>query len=83
MIPKKPQPMNKAEYEATAERFLAGENTGAKTKKTKACRSELKYYNLPLPKQLHAKAKGIAAALDISLQEYIIMAIEHENQARS
>lgn len=79
MIPKKPQPMAKADYEATAERFLTGSNAGDKTKKTKAYR----YYNLPLPKQLHAKAKGIAAALDISLQEYIIMAIEHENQAKS
>jgi predicted HicB family RNase H-like nuclease len=79
MIPKKPQPMAKADYEATAERFLTGSNAGDKTKKTK----DYRYYNLPLPKQLHAKAKGIAAALDISLQEYIIMAIEHENQARS
>lgn len=43
MIPKKPQPMAKADYEATAERFLTGSNAGDKTKKTKAYR----YYNLP------------------------------------
>lgn len=33
MIPKKPQPMAKADYEATAERFLTGSNAGDKTKK--------------------------------------------------
>lgn len=90
MLPSKPM-MSDKEREAAAERFIngSGSNTApiapaqrSKQKSVTNIRNKegIKMYNVPLPTEVHKKAKNCANNLGITLAQYVINAIAEANE---
>ncbi len=78
MIPKKPKTIT-AQQEAAIENFINGEQPITKNKTTNKDKTDVKMYNLPMPKELHATAKYKATLKGQTLLAYILEAIEEKN----
>lgn len=78
MIPKKPKTIT-AQQEAAIENFINGEQPITKDKTTNKDKTDVKMYNLPMPKELHATAKYKATLKGQTLLAYILEAIEEKN----
>lgn len=78
MIPKKPKTIT-AQQEAAIENFINGEQPITKNKTTNKDKTDIKMYNLPMPKELHATAKYKATLKGQTLLAYILEAIEEKN----
>lgn len=84
-IPTRPK-MTKEETEIMQEQFMRGERITdkpaeikpVKTKNT-ASKGNVKMYNLPMPIDVHAKAKMLALMEGKSLADYIISAVRKAN----
>lgn len=78
MIPKKPKTIT-AQQEAAIESFINGSQPTTKKQTTSIDKTNIKMYNLPMPKELHATAKYKATLKGQTLLAYILEAIEEKN----
>lgn len=78
MIPRKPKTIT-AQQEAAIESFINGKEPTKNNKTATKDKTDIKMYNLPMPKELHATAKYKATLKGQSLLAYILEAIEEKN----
>ncbi|PWM77014.1 MAG: hypothetical protein DBY32_09320 [Phascolarctobacterium sp.] len=86
-IPTRPK-MTKEETELVQEQFMRGNrlpdikqiNDKSKRAKNTGGKNGVKMYNLPLPIEVHAKAKMLALMEGKSLADYIISAVKKANE---
>lgn len=78
MLPRKPV-TNSNQIEMLQEKFVNGSTVGKS--QTEAV-GEVKWYNLPIPIEIHAAAKYNAILEGISLAKYYINAISEANARR-
>lgn len=84
-IPTRPK-MTKEETEMMQEQFMRGDRINDKPAEIKpvkpkntASKGNVKMYNLPMPIDVHAKAKMLALMEGKSLADYIISAVRKAN----
>ena len=90
MLPSKPM-MSEKEREAVVERFINGavsntapvaSNQHSNQKSSTNIRNKegIKMYNVPLPTEVHKRAKNCANNMGITLAQYVINAIAEANE---
>lgn len=95
MLPRKPistNDMSQEEYQKKAEQFLSGDLISDNLKSKQEVKSAAVAENgkkektknsvncnFLVPKQLHKQTKATAARLDMTLTEYMLLAIQNEN----